>query len=290
MSEDGLVAPFPRERRAGPRRRFSAEEDAYIVAHYSTLTLVEMARALSRSDSSICHRCDALVRAGKLDRSQRAYHRNWTEREDDWLSDHWGVMGDDAIAARLRRSVVAVAVRAKRLGLTRRLAVYSASDVARLFGVGSKAVVVWAERGWVEARRSPIRCGPNRVWSFSERSLDRFVRDCGWAYDWRRMEPGEYLSNLAKRVDSADPWLTIPEVSRLLGRSPCFIRRWISRGVLPFRRRPKQQHAGDPAGLIVVRKSDLDGFLASYPEIIHVNRSVAAQHRRRGGNERIHAA
>ncbi len=262
------------------RRPFSPAKDAYIVANYSKKTLKDMALELDRHWGSVQQHIDLLIKAGKLSRRDRLYRPRWTEGDDEYLNESWGISSDKAVTKHLGRSINACNLRADRtLGISRKTNIYSMRQVARIFGVDDKTPLRWAGRGWVKCKRAGYKTGPNRVWNFDHESIERFITTMSWAYDWRRMGEEGYFTELARRVNHDDPWLTFAEACSKMGWNHAHLERWYRRGFLPFKWRPKQQKSGDQRGLIVVRKSDLPDFLRRVQEAVHQNRVQGARRR-----------
>lgn len=208
-----------------------------------------------------------------------APNRYWTDDDAEYLADHYGRRADASIAAHLGRSLWSIRLKAKRLGINHKSNVWSSRDVARLFGIDGKTVATWIRRGWIKARRAPFGCGANRPWSVDADSLERFVRGMGWAYDWRLMTEGEYLTNIARDLHKADPWLTVPEIARELGWHPGTVQRHVQSGSLPCQRRPKHTHGGPREGAIVVQRSALLAWREQYAAESHRRRSASATQR-----------
>ena len=269
-----------------------AEQADYLIAHYATMTLRSIAAHLGLRYACVQARSYRLIAKGQLDPTTRFYGRPWNDDEREYLAEHWGKLPDASVAAHLNRTKDACEVEAKRDGLSRRSNVWSASDVARLFGVDRKTVTTWFARGWLKAKRAGFVQGGHRVWNVDEKSLERFVRTMGWAYDWHRMAEGEYLTNLARETAKRDPWLRLEEAAALLGWSKGPLDRWRKRGLLPWKYRPKASQQGPREGYVVIRRSDLEVFRATYADVTHRNRSAAAKRRvaRDGGVGRRVAA
>jgi hypothetical protein len=214
----------------------------------------------------------------------------WRPEDDAFLAAHWGRRPDAWVAARLGRTPQTCHLRATRhLGQTRRDALLTARDLGRLFGVDpTTAVRAWLPRGWVAAAKSSVGAGPRTTaWAFDPESVERFVRERPWAYDWRTTDPAHPLGRLAREVNEADPWLTLPEAMARYGFGTTFAKTWTRRGLLPSRRRPVYGRGGARAGRLVFRERDLPGALAAIEAAVAENRSAAA-HRRveRGGGVR----
>jgi hypothetical protein len=260
------------------RRPFDENEDRAVMwAYRRGWTLKRIASQCGRHWGVVQARVNLLIDAGEL-RRRSLYNRPWTAREDAYLRAHFGLAPDAEIVQHLGRTLNAIHVRAARhLKLCRKDNFLTMRATARIFGVDDKTPLRWAERGWVSTHRGPFKQGPSRVRVFPEAALRRFIETMPWAYDWRRMKRGHWLTELARQVDEADPWLTCEQAARDVPFVAGSISAWCDRGILPFRRRPKQGRAGPREGMKVFKRSDLMAVVASVDERTHENRSRASR-------------
>lgn len=270
------------------RAPFTEAEDEFVIANYSSMKLKDMAVQLERGWGSVQQRIDLLIKARKLKRDGRYYRRPWTEEEETYLAENWGVVSTKSIARHLGRSSDALKIRTTRvLKIAKKDNVYTMRQTARIFGVDDKTPLRWAERGWLKCKRAGYHCGGGIAWNFSHESIERFIVKMGWAYDWRRMGNEGYFRHLAEKINMADPWLMLPEVCEYLGWSRAKADRWRRRGLIPYKWRPKQQQHGNQTGIVVVRKRDLADVKECVAAAVHANRSASAKKRiRKHGNPR----
>jgi tRNA(His) 5'-end guanylyltransferase len=107
-----------------------------------------------------------------------SYGRPWTEEEDEYLTEHWGLCRDETVARRLGRTVMACEIRAKRVAkVNRRMAFYTAKDVSELLGVNINRVIAWIKAGTLTGRRSVVRRGWRPYWRVDYKSIERFVEE-----------------------------------------------------------------------------------------------------------------
>lgn len=215
------------------RRPFTPDEDAFLIAHYPTTTLKDMAVHLDRGWTRIQQRINILIRRGHLERRQRCYNPPWTQTEIEYLADHWGLKPDAEVARKLGRTVDACKVYAtRRLRLARSDNFYTSRQVARIFGVNSHVVIRWIEAGVLAGKPSPVACGSRHRWRIDDPALQRFVKRFPYHYDRTRIERNSYWRNLAERVRAADPWLTVPEAAAIVGIHPHTLVRYLREGRL----------------------------------------------------------
>jgi len=105
---------------------------------------------------------------------------DWTDKEIEILSKMITRYSPITIAKRLHRSLNAVVVKSKRLGLSRRArdGWYVKKEVAEICGVEHKKVQGWIDRGELEAsyhgERKPQKNG-SACWEITEKALKDFI-------------------------------------------------------------------------------------------------------------------
>ena len=161
-----------------------------------------------------------------------------------------------------------------------RARVLTLNDVARLFYADARCVRSWwIDTGLLVARRRVSRSA-HAHWWIHPSDLERFVRECGWAYDWRRMPVGHPLRALAEVVDRPDPWLDLRALARFLEMPERTVMSWVRKGLIPHRRRYETGGVGEP----VIRRSDFPGIKTAIEDAhaTHMERARAASARVRG--------
>jgi hypothetical protein len=132
-----------------------SEADRYVIEHYRSRDLKEMAVELGCKWQAVQHRVEKLIRRGELRREQRAYRPPWT-RADLMKLEAMIAAGrtDRTIAATLGRSPVAVNIARTRRGIEpRRKMLLSGQQVRRRLGLGcAKTVSRWIRSGWLRGR------------------------------------------------------------------------------------------------------------------------------------------
>lgn len=233
--------------------KFTADEDAYIIAHYATMRIDGIAAGLGRSYDSAQGRIARLLRDGGLQAEDRCYQPRWTA-EQARLAEALIEQGLSVaeIGARVGRSGMAVGLWVRRQsGRIRGHRPMTARDVARAMGgLDSKVVARWIDVGWLEVRRG-IGAGPNCRWWVEVDALIAFIGDERTWHAWtpERIADGELRAwALARRGQVR--YLTPGEVGARFGLTSKTVNSWIRRGQLPARR----------WGNWRVLESDLAGF------------------------------
>lgn len=131
------------------RKKFfwTAEQDELIRTRYDsrTETITELARIFG------VPRWAVQRRAGMLGVS-RVKERPWSPKELTFLEAHYAKKSVFWISKKLHRSVTAVLMKKKRLGLRKTDDGYTLRMVCDGFGVDHHKVEYWIQQGWLKSR------------------------------------------------------------------------------------------------------------------------------------------
>ncbi|MCM3254520.1 hypothetical protein [Priestia aryabhattai] len=100
------------------QKRWTKEEDRFLIQHYGAMTLQKMGEHLHRSKESVNKRLTRL----NLRDSDTALRKKWTLEQDAFLQENIDTMNNREMALSLGRSPSSIATRIKVLGLTRKTA------------------------------------------------------------------------------------------------------------------------------------------------------------------------
>jgi hypothetical protein len=212
------------------RRAWTLQETEYLIQHYSNRRALAIAKALDRKIVSVHSKVCALITQGKLQADRRCYNRPWSTDETDYLLEYWGLRPDKTVAEFLHRSVMACEQRTKMLRICRSTNQFNFYAVATIFGVGTGVVQRWWKDGWIRAQRP--KTGKQRMSHVDIDSVERFIRKRPYAYDYKRMANGEYLTNVAREVAIKNPYLTPTQAGQRLGWAPERVTACIRRGLV----------------------------------------------------------
>lgn len=231
------------------RRYFTAEEDAYLVAHYGTMTHVDMAAHLGRTRQSVQGRMERLYREGRAEKGARFYNRPWKPEELAWLRKQLGRGGCSlsVAAQRLNRSRHAVICQMKEMGVVN--PVHSGAkgtlgkrEIERAMGLGRThpAVRRWIREGLLKAGRVPFDGAKERgTWFVRPADFIEFLQRHPHAYDRARMpttltgKPNPWLTYVPRVSGPTAGYLTPKQAARLIGMAAETVRTHIRRGRLP---------------------------------------------------------
>ena len=157
---------------------------------------------------------------------------HWSVAEVAYLERSYGLLTDEQMVRHLGRSIVGIKLKAKRMGLRKRAAGFSARDVAAIFGIDASTVVKgWIRRGLLESRR-PFKQGPYPIHVIDPAAVERFISEHPEWIDVDKMPESPYR-DLAAR----DPWIGLPEVHRRTGRAGHRVAEMIAAGRIRGRKR-----------------------------------------------------
>jgi len=166
----------------------------------------------------------------------------WTERDENYLRDHFGVIPDVHLCKYLHRTRVSIVLKAKRLHINRKINLNTARSVALICGIpDSKTVMMWVRKGLLKAKKSPSKCGGNRMWNIDDSSLASMLKVQPWLAYIPEM-PDSYYKRLVEREWHRDPWYNREQVGKMLGVGPEYVRRYIKRGWLQGVKVPGGRH------------------------------------------------
>lgn len=139
---------------------------------------------------------------------------HWTTEEVAYLEAWFGRRSDESIAKHLGRTVVGIRLKAKRLGIRKKDAGYTATELARLMGVDPSTVSKgWVRRGGLRSRRA-YRQGPNWIHLIAEDDVEEFIRTRGWWIDWEKVPKDSPFYELVQQ----HRWYGRAQIHRATGR------------------------------------------------------------------------
>ncbi|HEX8221816.1 MAG TPA: helix-turn-helix domain-containing protein [Chloroflexia bacterium] len=131
----------------------------------------------------------------------------WTEEDVEILTERFGLITDAWLARILGRTKKAIRVKAQRLKLYRTANFYTATDVARIFGVNHSHIVRWIAAGLISARKINKGAGKGSPWVITQEAVEAFIQQYPAKYDHRRIDwvTNRYYRDLANLyVDSSN--------------------------------------------------------------------------------------
>jgi hypothetical protein len=191
--------------------------------------------------------------------------RYWTQDDLDYLGENLGTISDKAICKHLGRSINAIHIQCvRKLGINHKVNIYTAREAAKILGVAcSKTITAWMRRGWIEGKKSSIRCGSGLMWYFTYEAIKKFCRTRPWMLKPTKMEES-YFRSIVKEEYVKNPWYSIPKACRMVGVA-------YQSSAMAFYLKKKWLHPekkpieGGNHWTWIFLKSDIDQFLANDP-------------------------
>lgn len=134
------------------KKRWSEEEDNYIINNYRVLTVDEISERLGRTVYAIRKRALALGVTNEISR--------WSIEEMEFLNDNWGILNLNTIARKLNRSRNSILLKAHQMSLRGQAAangVYlTPNDVSNILGINIRTLYSWIWNGSLGHRKFKV--------------------------------------------------------------------------------------------------------------------------------------
>lgn len=115
--------------------------------------------------------------------------QHWTREETAFLERHLSHMSLADIAKRLGRTVVAVRLKAKRVGVNKcGQEGYTMRGLCMGLGCNHHTVLKWLDKGWIKGTHRHTERAERDVWYFSDAAIRRFVMQHPQEVDQRRFD------------------------------------------------------------------------------------------------------
>lgn len=153
-------------------------------------------------------------RRAKELRLTRIKEPRWTPRDEEFVRAHIGTRPWPKMAKRLGRTVVAVKLHTKRMGLRKTRIGLTANSAARLLGCDIHVVTRWIRKGWLPAVRRGTDRRPNQggdAWFISPLHLRRVVIEHPEEVDLRRVDKLWFIDLLIGRFTEGGTVLVDPD-------------------------------------------------------------------------------
>jgi hypothetical protein len=173
---------------------FDATKDAYLREHYRPGTEKRCAKRIAELWGYPTWAIQGRVRRLGLAREgYRGGSRPWTAEESALVEKYAAIRHPRWIARLVNRSLTAVVVKIKRLGLSLRPDGYNALQVAEGFGECRDTVERWLKKGWLRTRNVP---SPGQSYAFTEDEIRAFISEHRDAFELRKVDQMWFLDLL----------------------------------------------------------------------------------------------
>jgi len=153
------------------KRRWTEEEDKYIVENYGALSVEEISRNLDRSVYALRKRAIAI---GVTCEAKR-----WSAEEMDYLNEKWGILNLDTIAQKLNRSRNSILIKAYQMSLREQAgangAYFTPNDISSILGINIRTLYSWIWNGCMGHKK--FRVGKKKKYQITVEDLCRFIEE-----------------------------------------------------------------------------------------------------------------
>lgn len=126
----------------------------------------------------------------------RTKEKLWSEKEIAYLEANLHRLSVAVLARKLGRSLTAVALKAKRLGIRKSGEGYTARSLAQAFGIDDHKVVHWVQLGLLKASfRNSERS--HDMYFIPDQEVERFIRTYPTEFDLKRVDQVWFIDLLA---------------------------------------------------------------------------------------------
>lgn len=186
--------------------------------------------------------------------------RDWNAEDLKYLGDTYGILPDEQICEHLGRSRNGIILASKRhLKINRKANFYTAKEVAKLLGVACAKTITqcWMSKGFIEGRKSTVRCGKNLMWLFSEPDIEKCLRERPWLVVFKKVQDHNQFRKIIEDEWKKDPWYTTEQAAPFLGVHSHTLVKYLNRGFLEGDKKPSICWQGE----WVIRRSAIHAFL-----------------------------
>lgn len=153
------------------KRRWTEEEDRYIVDNYGVLSVEEISYNLGRSVFALRKRAIAI---GVTCEAKR-----WSTEEMEYLYEKWGILNLDTIAQKLNRSRNSITIKAYQMSLREQAgangAYFTPSDISSILGINIRTLYSWIWNGCIGHKK--FRVGKKKKYQITVEDLCRFIEE-----------------------------------------------------------------------------------------------------------------
>jgi len=185
------------------KRKWSKEEDNFIIENYKVLSSKEISQHLNRTASAIRKRALALGISGTVNR--------WSEEEENFLKEKWGILNVDAVAKKLNRSRNAILLKAYQMSLREQITANGAyltpNDISSILGVNTRTLYSWIYKGKIRHRR--FKVGKKKKYQITVDAFCEFLEKYQDKWDSQKADLQQIKAYYVSYFITSDNTLTI---------------------------------------------------------------------------------
>jgi len=153
------------------KRKWTEEEDEFIINHYKKMSSVEISSHINRTASSIRKRARVLKISNPV--------THWTRVEEDFLFEKWGIISVDSIAKQLNRSRNAVLLKAYQMSLREQVTAngtyLTPVVISNILNVNVRTLYTWIRNGLIRYRK--FKVGKKAKYQITVDAFCKFIKD-----------------------------------------------------------------------------------------------------------------
>lgn len=166
------------------KRRWTKEEDKYILDHYKKISLDRISLYIDRTTSSIRKRARALKISTVV--------THWTREEEQILFEKWGIISVDTISKQLNRSKNAVLLKAYQMSLREQVTAngtyLTPLDISNILGIKIRTLYTWMGNGFIRYRK--FRVGKKTKYQITVDAFCKFIKNYQNKWDSKEADIG----------------------------------------------------------------------------------------------------
>lgn len=153
------------------KKKWSNEEDQVIRNRYKQLSPSELALLLDRSVYAVKKRAAFLCVTTKVNR--------WTEKEEEFLKEKWGITTVDTIAKNIKRSRNSVLLKAYQISLRDQVNAnglyFTPTEISEILNINIRTLYTWMNNGLINYKR--FRVGKKIKYQISVDNFCEFIEN-----------------------------------------------------------------------------------------------------------------
>lgn len=191
------------------KKRWSCEEDSYILEKYKVMSSEDISRHLNRSITAVRKRALALGAASEAVR--------WSPKEEEFLKEKWGILDIETIAKKLKRSKNSVLLRAYKLSLKEQVIAngtyLTPKDISTILGVNLRTLYSWLCTG--KMRHKKFKVGKKMKYQVTVEDFCSFLKENQDKWNSQRADMRQiklyYVSHLIRKNNKISIYEELPE-------------------------------------------------------------------------------
>lgn len=189
------------------KRRWTGEEDKFIINYYKKMPSEEIASYTGRTASAVRKRAQALKLSAEVSR--------WSREEEQILFEKWGMVNIDTIARKLNRSRNAVLLKACHMSLREQVTAngtyLTPADIGNILDIKIRTLYTWMRNGLIKYRK--FKVGKKMKYQITVDAFCKFLKEHKNKWDSKEADIGLIKSYFSSYFINEDGTLLFREKS-----------------------------------------------------------------------------